>query len=148
MKKKIIILGAVLLVLGIIGGGIGYYMYQKPVKNFAESTEDYKLTAIDLFNEFAKNEVAANQKYVVKDKTILVEGYLKDIKKNDDGTITVYFDVSSNDGSLSCTFSLEESAKIALNSLTKGKKISIKGQCSGMQELIEKEVIMIRCGLI
>lgn len=142
--KKLLL---ILLIIGIIGGGVGYYFYQKPVKNFAESKADFILSANDIFQEFAGNQAEATKKYVTNDKTILINGVIKSVTKNDDKSITVYFVVNDPDGTVSCTFTPEESVKINPEILIEGKNLKVKGQCSGMQELIGKEVILIRCGI-
>jgi flagellar basal body-associated protein FliL len=146
MKKSYKIL-MIIALLAVIGGAIGYYMYQKPVKNFADSKADYTLAASALFNEFSTNSEEAVKKYVTADKTVLVDGIISDTKKNDDGTITIFLKMQSDDDFVSCTLTLDASQKINLADYPKGKSVKIKGQCSGMQELIGKEVIMIRCGI-
>jgi len=146
LKKKLLIIGAIIALLAIICGSIGLYMFYKPTKNFSKSKVDVTLTSTGLFNEFLKDQNLANSKYVSTDKTIEITGKITEIKKNDDGTILIIFDVGNTDGDVSCTLANEETPKAA--KYHAGSIIKIKGQCTGYQELISKEVIMIRCGIV
>ena len=146
MKKKLIIIGAILAVLAIIGGSIGLYMFYKPAKDFSKSKVDVELTSAGLFNEFLKDQNSATNKYVSTDKTIEISGKISEIKKNDDGTIMIILDAGNPDGDLQCNLTNEESPKAS--KYATGSMIKIKGQCTGYQELISKEVIMIRCGIV
>ena len=146
MKKKYVIIISVVLLIPIIGGSIGYYLFFKPTKNFAESKADITLSAKALFDAFSSNEDSANVKYVSNDKTIQINGLINDIKYNDDSTYTVVLDVGMPDGSLSCNIIKEESGK--LSKYKSGMPITVKGQCTGLQTLINKEVIVIRSGIV
>ena len=146
MKKKLIIIGAIIAVLAIIGGSIGLYMFYKPTKDFSKSKVDVTLTSTGLFNEFSKDQNSATAKYVSTDKTIELSGKITEIKKNDDGTTLIILDAGNPDGDVSCTLTNEESPKAG--KFKAGSIIKIKGQCTGYQELISKEVIMIRCGIV
>lgn len=146
MKKKAVIITLILIGLIIIGGAVGYYLYQKPVKNFSTSEADLVLKSQDIFAEFVKDEVAANAKYVTDDKTIEVTGTINEITMNDDGTATIILDVADPDGGLSCSI-IKEDSDFA-KTLQIDSNVRIKGQCTGYQELISKEVVMIRCGIV
>ncbi|MBM2817336.1 MAG: hypothetical protein HW421_4098 [Ignavibacteria bacterium] len=145
MKKKVIRIVILLVFAGLFAGGYGYYMYQKPVKNFSESKAEITITAKAIFDEFAANQNAAEAKYVAKDKTIQVSGKIARIEKKDDGTYTVYLEVGTPDSEVSCSFAPEASQKAA--GLKAGMNVAIKGQCTGWQDLISREVVMIRCGM-
>ncbi|MDQ1267175.1 MAG: hypothetical protein QG635_2329 [Bacteroidota bacterium] len=147
MKKKNILFSLLIVVaVGIIGGGIGFYYYMKPVKNYAASEADIIIGARELIAEFAKNETAANLKYVSGNKTIQVSGRIGDIRQNDNGTETIVIEAGSPDETVSCTLIKYKAA--AAVKYKAGSAITIKGQCTGYQELISKEVIMIRCGIV
>lgn len=130
----------------IIGGAIGWYMYQKPVKNFAESSSDYSLPATTIFAEFALNPEAATQKYVADDKVVQISGILKEKNQNEDGTVTFILDSGTLDGSVACTFTKENSARALQKEI--GSEVILKGQCTGFEDLINPELILIRCGLV
>jgi type II secretory pathway pseudopilin PulG len=142
-KKKVFL---AILLLGIIAAAIAFYMYNKPTKNYATSSADYTLTAKALFDEFALDQNKATAKYVSDNKTVQISGTILEVKKNDDGTTTLTIDVSVPDSDISCTLTAEES-KTAANFAT-GANVTLKGQCTGFQELIGKEVIMMRCGIV
>ncbi len=146
MKNKTATIILILVGILIIGGGLGYYLYQKPVKDFSNSNADLALTAKEIFAEFEKDELAANEKYVTDDKTIEVSGTIIEISTNDNGTVTLLLDVENPDGDLSCSIVKEDSDYA--NTLQKGTSVKIKGQCTGYQDLINKEVVMIRCGIV
>ena len=144
-KRTIIILSSILLII-LIGGAIGIYLYKKPVKDFADSKAEITLNAKAIFDEFVKDQNAAIAKYVSNDKTIQISGLISDVQIGNDGTVTIILDVANPDGDVSCTLTPEESQKA--KDLKPGTNINIKGQCTGFQELINKEVVMIRCGLV
>ncbi|MGA2298119.1 MAG: hypothetical protein ABSG15_11280 [FCB group bacterium] len=146
MKKKVIYISGTVLLIALIGGAIGLYMYFKPVKNFATSKADYVVTAQSLYGEFAQNETTANKKYVTEDKTVQISGKISDINKTQTGAMTITLDAGTPDGDISCTL-IKEAVTVA-DKYKKGSDITIKGQCTGIQELINKEVIMMRCAIV
>lgn len=147
MKKKTwIIIAVIIIVVAGIGGSIGMYLFYKPVKNFASSRADLTFTSVALLREFQKDANSANSKFVSNDKTIQISGKIRDLKKNDDGTVTVTLDGGDPDSDISCSIVREESPKTA--KFAPGLNVTLKGQCTGYQELINKEVVMIRCGIV
>jgi hypothetical protein len=146
MKKKFLYIGLPIAIIIIIALAIAYYFYSKPVKDFANSKAEITLSSKDLLSEFQKNEAEANTKYVSGDKTIQISGKILEIKKGDDGVITIILDAGIPDGDVSCALTKEEATKI--DKYKQGMDIIIKGQCAGYQELINKEAIMIRCGIV
>jgi hypothetical protein len=146
VSKKIIIIIVSIVILVAIGGAFAYYMSQKPVKDFASSEAEIVLEAKDIYSEFVNDEIAANAKYVTGDKTIEVTGKIIAVNKNEDGTAYLVLDVSDPEGSLSCSLNEESSASV--EKLSVGDLTTLRGQCTGFQELINKEVIMIRCGIV
>ena len=58
MKKYLFSFG----LIGLIGLGIGLYMYNKPHKDIKSSKVDFKIEANRLFAEFEENESNANTK--------------------------------------------------------------------------------------
>jgi len=145
MKKSIKVSIFAVIILAVIGGSIGYYLFQEPVKNFADSSADIVLPAKTLFEEFVQDQNKAIAKYVSEDKTIQIKGKILEISKNSEGIATLLIDVGNPEGDISCTLVKEESAKA--DKYKAGDVITIQGQCTGYQELINQEVIMIRCGI-
>lgn len=147
MKKTIIITLIILLSLGIIGGGVGYYFFSKAPKDFATSDADYKMTAKELFDSMV--QASKNNKtpeFISADKTVQINGKIKEIVKNEDGTFLFSIEPGSTEGSVSCTLAKSESETAQKYKI--GQNVTLKGQVTGLQDLIETEVIMIGCGLV
>jgi hypothetical protein len=140
--RYIIVAFAFIVVAGAL---VAYYLYQKPVKNFANSTADITIEAKDLFDAFIKNEEKAITKFVSDDKTIKVKGKILEIIANSDGTSVISLEVGDPESAISCNMEKEYSNKTS--KLKQGDIVTIQGQCTGYQELISKEVIMMRCGI-
>ncbi|MBK6362855.1 MAG: hypothetical protein IPG18_14920 [Saprospiraceae bacterium] len=66
-----------LLVLAIVGGGIGFYLYNKPKTSMEAMKTDNVLAPSDLVQEFENDEAAAEIKYL--DKTVEVSGVVREI---------------------------------------------------------------------
>lgn len=145
IKKNLKYIILALVLVTIAGVSIGYYLYQKPVKNFAESNADITIEANDLFDAFTKNEQKAITDFVSGDKTIKVKGKILEIITNSDGTSIISLEVTDPEGAISCNVQKEFSNKVS--KLNSGDMVTIQGQCTGYQELISKEVIMMRCGI-
>ncbi len=142
MKKSRIVLLAGLSVI-VVAVSVGLMMYFKPHKDFATSTPDFELTVGELISAFSMDEAAATARYVVDDKTVLVHGIVREIDTDSFGNAVLVLEQDGVDGSVSCTLTPKESA--ASIGLRPGDPVRIQGQCTGMQGLIEPEVIMIRC---
>ena len=98
------------------------------------------IMAHDLYVEYEKNPIAADQKY--KGKTILVGGYVDEINRELLGNIYVALDVGHYLGCVQCLFSDRHKTEIAR--LTKGQKIVIKGKCRGKTAL---QVLVDNCSV-
>ncbi len=124
MKKWVI-----LIVLCIVVVIIGYrYVYQDH-RDIATETSLYKLTALDISNEFAINPIASENKYL--NKTIEVSGNISD--KNPQN-ITI-------EGKVFCQFSSE--IQTSLNT----DQVKIKGRFIGYDDLLE-QVKLDQCTII
>ena len=144
MKKRwYFVIGVLVLLLVVVG--VGLMMYFKPHKDFGDSKPDISVTTAEILAAFGKNETAANARFVADDKTILVSGTIRDIADDGKGTAVITLAGDATDGTVSCTLTPEESK--AASSLKKGQNIGIKGQCTGIQTLLDKQVIMIRCAV-
>ena len=63
MLKKILLF---LVVAGVIGGSVGYYLFNKKVPSMADETSKIAVSAEQLFTAFDTDEAAATAKYVGK----------------------------------------------------------------------------------
>ena len=145
MKRKILITLLVVLVLGVGAAAVGLMMYYKPHKDFATADVDVTISAKDLSAAFDADETNATWAYVKGDKTILVSGSVREVSTSGVSGAEVVLEGSETSGTVACTLMPDQSEKAKL--LKKGDRVSIKGQCTGSQELIEKQVILIRCAI-
>jgi len=124
-----------ILALGIIGGGIGYNMYNKSHDDLNASSADFSVTPKVLFEEFETDETSANTKYL--DKTIEVKGIIKSLELS---TNSIYLDTGNEMYAIKCEF--ENS--VGLNSYEAGSEVIIRGVCSGLL----MDVVLNRCVII
>ena len=127
MKKIIIAIG----VLALIGAGVGFYTFNKPLESTKSLSSHYSLNADDLLLEFEEDETAANTKYL--DKVLEVKGTVEKIDRKE-GSTTVYLD--ANNPMSNIIFTLEEPN----SSLKEGDEVVMKGICTGYLT----DVILVR----
>ncbi len=117
--KKILL---ALLVLGAIGGFVGYKMWNKPHTDMAKAATDVTTDAIAIFQEFEANEDAANAKYL--DKIIAISGTVKEAKT--EGSTVVYLNAGSDEAEISAELEASERKDWAAGSPAK-----LKCTCTG-----------------
>ncbi|MFK7921582.1 MAG: hypothetical protein AB8H47_06470 [Bacteroidia bacterium] len=137
MKKNIRLFIAFIAVCGLIGGGIGYYMFQKTHDNLSDLSADYSLAASELFNEYEVDESKANGLYL--DKVLEISGTLAEKSEVGEGEIVLFIRPDDAIFGVSCAFSGAD-AKTA-KALKEGAKLSVKGICTGMN----MDVNLVRC---
>lgn len=81
MNRRLIIILAAVLGLGLIGAGAVYYIYYQPHRTAADEAAAARLTATELRAAFAQNEAQANQKYL--NKTVAVRGEVVQVAETD-----------------------------------------------------------------
>ena len=118
MKKVLM----ALLTLGLIGVGIGFYLFNKSIPSTSSMSSDYTMGADELLLAFENDENDANSKYL--DKVIQVEGSVDKFEIKE-GKTTVYLD--ANNPMSNVIFQLEE----PLSNITEGQSITLKGICTG-----------------
>jgi len=129
--KKILI---TFLFLLAIGGGIGFYMFNKKVPTLEKTKADFELTANELFDEFENDENAALTKY--EDKVIDVTGTIISTKEND-GTWNVILEAeNAMAGGINCSFSKDPGEL--------GKTHTIRGRCQGFL----MDVVLNNCTVV
>ena len=127
------------LIALLIGGGIGYYMWNKPHENIG--TPNFKTTATELAAEFEKDETESNNKYIGKDgKTIVIEvsGKITDVK-NDTSGITIALETGDPINGVSCV--LDRFTKQPRTDYAVGETVKLKGLCTGKLS----DVVIDRC---
>lgn len=128
-KKKIIKIGAILLITGLlIGGGIIFYMFNMPHRDVQSASTDFRLTASQLVSEYLENPINANQKYLADDgdsKILEISGTVAKIGEDFNGQKVILLKENNDKAGVSCTFTAETS-KNSLN-LKEGQFVTIKG---------------------
>ena len=79
------------------------------------------------------------------DKIIAVNGYVKEIEKNDQGYYTVVLGDTARVSSVRCSMDAKHINEIT--GLKKGIAVTLKGACTGFNadELLGSDVILNRC---
>jgi hypothetical protein len=111
-----------LMIGGVFGAAIGYYMYTKPLESIESLKTSFSISSDDLLTAFESDEDLANQKYL--DKVIEVKGKVSKTERNN-GTTSVYL-ATENELS-SVIFQLESDDP----SIKEGQEITLKGICTG-----------------
>ncbi|MCU0438259.1 MAG: OB-fold putative lipoprotein [Raineya sp.] len=136
MKKRIIITSILAIVLA---GALGvYYVYNKPHRDVKGETAFVSVDAKQLFEEYSKNEAAANKKYL--DKVIIVKGTVKEVilPTDNKGGATIVLESGDEMFGVSCGFDAKDSQNPAV-----GSTITIKGACTGMTT----DVVLNKCSI-
>lgn len=134
MKKTIFFIAAILMVLVSI---YGYLTYNKKHGDALQLSPDFKLTAVDLFDQYAEDEDSANERYL--GKLLEVEGSVSDIE-NDETSLKIYLFTGDRTSSIQCEF--EQNLNVA--NLEVGRILTVRGFCSG--KLLD--IVLNRCVLI
>ena len=128
-KKKILKIGAILLIAGLlIGGGTIFYMFNMPHRNVQSASSDFKLTASQLVAEYLDDRTKANEKYLADDgdsKILEITGIVKKFSGDFSGQKVVLLQGESDKAGVSCSFTKETSKNVS--SIQIGKTVSIKG---------------------
>lgn len=136
MIKKLLIFGALAAVLG---GGFGYYMWNKPHAEIG--APKFTTTATELAAEFAADEIAANKKYVGSiDNMIVVQvsGTIVSVQ-NDTSGISLGLETGDPINGVSCV--LDRFTKQAKTDFKVGEAVVLKGICTGKLS----DVVIDRC---
>lgn len=123
-------------VIALLGGIIGYQMYNKPHQDIASTESDLTIQASDLLNAFETDEATANQKY--NDKLVAVSGTVADVTK-EDGTVKVILDTGNPLSGVICQ--LDELTEHDRTDFEVGETVTLKGKCTGYL----MDVVLVRC---
>ena len=125
MKVKLAIVAGCIVICAAIGWFI-YNMYNEPHKGVADVKPDIQTTAADLYNDFQRDETAANKKYL--NKVIEVTGNVSEVQ-NVNGSQIILLSSTGDMGGISCQLTNDENSK--RNIVKKSTIITVKGKCSG-----------------
>ncbi len=134
MKRYLVLV----VLIGIVGVGfIAFQQYNKKHDDLSIAKVDYKVSAIDLFNEYNTNESSADKKYL--GKTIEVYGKISNIDK-ENASAKIYLDTEDLMSSVMC----EMDEKADISDLNEGDVVSLRGVLAGSL----MDVVLNRCILI
>ena len=125
MLRKILLTG---LVLAVLGGSYGYYMWNKKTPSTASRDAELTITANELGSQFDKDKHAG--------KVLSVKGKVASVETANETTNVT---LETEDPMVSISCELEKGA--ATPSVNKGDEVTIKGQCDGKMA----DVVMTRC---
>ena len=129
-----------IMILGIVGVGAGFYLYNKPHADLSSQKADISFAASQLFSEFESDENAANEKYL--NKLIEVKGRIQEIIPNENGGVVLVLKGETDMFGINCSF--EEADATRVMDAEIGTEVSIKGLCTGML----MDVNLSRCVLV
>lgn len=133
MKKALIIL----LALGVIGAGYGYYMYNKPVASLEKKKADVEVVASKLVEDYEADEKAANNIYL--GKVVQVSGKVAGITE-EGGRKKIQIETSNPISAVICE--LETGGETG--TLKAGDEVVVKGLCSGYLS----DVILVQSSIV
>ncbi|MFN0032206.1 MAG: OB-fold protein [Flavobacteriales bacterium] len=140
MLRKII---GILLALALVGGGIAYYLWNKPHKTAEGAKPIATLTADALIAEYAANTATADTKYL--DKVVEVSGTVSDASTNELGRQKITLSTSHTDElglPAGITFIMKENEIVP--QATVGINVVLKGICTGYNTDVQfKEAVSV-----
>jgi hypothetical protein len=122
MKGRLIVPGIVIVC--VIAWGI--HLYRKPHENAANIRASERISAVDLYGQFKKDEGASNKRFL--DKVLEVRGVVTQVDHTD-STAAVQLDTGDPGASINCSFILERGEGHQIPA--KNAVITIKGRCTG-----------------
>lgn len=133
--KKIILF---ILVLGVIGAGVGYYLYNMPVGSLENKKADAAVTADQLVVAYEADEKAADAAYL--GKVLEVKGKVSGITE-EDGRRKIQLETSNPISMIICE--MEDGSETG--NIQAGDEVSIKGRCSGyLSDVILVQSILVK----
>lgn len=133
--KKIIY---AILAIALLGGGYGYYLWNKPPESMASQKADMGMPAEQLRQAFVNNLNAATTQYV--GKIIAVTGKVKSSRTVDDA-VKVELEAGA-DGIIFCE--LDNQTQHVRTTFSDGETITLKGECAGFDDF-DGSVMLSHC---
>jgi len=134
VMRKIILF---LLLLGIIGATVGYYMYNKPVASLENKKPEVEASAAALISAYETDENAANEMYL--GKLVQVSGKIAAITL-EEGIHKIQLETPNPMSLIIC----ELETGMEAGDLKAGDDVMIKGLCSGYLS----DVILVQSSLV
>jgi uncharacterized protein (DUF1330 family) len=134
-KKKIIF---IFLIIILLFGLYAYREFNRKPTDLAYKDSSVKVSANDLVQEYNKDEIAANKKYL--GNVITVFGSIAAAENNQDTSLTILMGSNEN-GKVSCLF--DDKHLQEAKSYTVGDTVMIKGICTGFLMDVELNKCLI-----
>jgi len=142
------------LVLGALGGGYGYYLFNMPHRNVQAVEAFAELDASELVAQFLNDAEAANRKYLDAEgesKVIVVTGQVESIELDQNDQKVVLLKQSGDRACVSCSFTDE--TNFNADYLMLGQHVSIKGVIRSGAEIdidldLVEDVILEKCDIV
>ena len=145
VRKKRIIIISVFTVIVVAVLAI-WYIFTVKFADINDLKPVYSVKALDLINEFKKNDSLANIKYA--EKIVAVTGLVTEVEPADS---TINIKLGDTTTGSYAIFAFQQQHLAEAKFIKKGNSISIKGSCSGgaYSEILETEFITFkRCAII
>ncbi len=126
-----------LLVLGVIGAGVGYYMYNKPVASLEKKKADIEATSDEIITAYEADEKAADGVYL--GKVVQVTGKVSAVTEQE-GTKKILLETSNPIAMIIC----EMETGTETGDVKAGDVVSVKGMCTGYLS----DVILVQSTLV
>lgn len=133
----------ILLLVLVLGAGVAYYGWSEFNRKKADPADIEAQVSLDanmLLSAYEANEEAANTQYT--GKSVEVKGTVREVKKNEDGTVEVILNTESALSAVTCSCS-GDNAKSA-ESLKPDEVVTVRGTCTGYLS----DVVITPCAII
>jgi len=151
MKKKIIIGGGLIAIIGVC---VVLYMFFMPHRDVQSTSADEEINATELVNAFLTNRENANNKYLSdngESKILAVNGRIEAISEDQLGQKVVLLRQKEDKMGVSCSFTLE--TNIQTSNFKVGDLVKIKGVIRSGAEYDEdldlaEDAIVEKCSVV
>lgn len=126
--KTILLLGVIGL---IVGGSVGYFMYNKPHANVLSMEADYTLTAAQLYEQVVAKDATAKDEFA--DKIFEVTGKLAKLEMTSDTTANLFMVIDGADMS-NVIGSMDQEFVETAQALKAGDELVLKGIFAGVNK--------------
>jgi len=123
MKKIVIIV----LVLAVVGGIVGYTIYNKPHADIAASKPTEVLTAEALYSAYESDELKANKRFL--GKIIDVSGTVIQVNQNEGRVVSLVLEAGGLIGGVACL--LDEVDSDHRQDFKVGESVKMRCVCTG-----------------
>ena len=149
--KALKIIGIIVVICAIIGAVVGYFIYNKPHKNYEKAEADFTLTANELYDAFNDNAADAGEMY--RDKVVQVTGTVDEISELQDSSTALIFGADNAmmggiNAKLSTDYFSDDEYRQELKKVNSGDQVSVKCRCVGFDQDLISEVKLDNCYIV